>query len=189
MGKTETTRSLTIDTKNARASRTLQVNFNSIQTSKRARVSTRRNRGARAKPSSRTASQLWQNLIELIAREQSSNETFPLSSPLDARAILKNKSIRKTPQPTARRACGRARYNDLRFCSRIKRKRRNDRPAPPMGEESGRRPSVEAKTADVCGLQQALVGGQMGYCSISTWELLGIGAGRLDTTPLRVEPG
>ena len=26
-----------------------------------------------------------------------------------------------------------------------------------MGEESGRRPSLEAKTADVCGLQQALV--------------------------------
>src|SRR5690606_490113 len=46
--------------------------------------------------------------------------------------------------------------NALRFCSRIKRKRRNDRPAPPVGEESGRRPSVEAKTGDVCGLQQAL---------------------------------
>jgi hypothetical protein len=26
-----------------------------------------------------------------------------------------------------------------------------------MGEESGRRPSAEAKTVDVCGLQQALV--------------------------------
>jgi hypothetical protein len=50
-----------------------------------------------------------------------------------------------------------ARSNDLRFCSRIKRKQRNDRPAPPMGEESGRRPSVEAKTVDACGLQQALV--------------------------------
>jgi hypothetical protein len=49
------------------------------------------------------------------------------------------------------------RHNDLRFCSRIKGKRRNDRPAPLTGEESGRRPSVEAKTADLCGLQQALV--------------------------------
>jgi len=38
-----------------------------------------------------------------------------------------------------------------------KRKQRNGRPAPPTGEEGGRRPSVEAKTVDVCGLQQALV--------------------------------
>ncbi len=43
-------------------------------------------------------------------------------------------------------ACDSLLSNDLRFCSRIKRKQRNDRPAPPMGEESGRRPGIEAKS-------------------------------------------
>ncbi len=49
--------------------------------------------------------------------------------------------------------------NVLRFCSRIKRKRRNDKPAFPKGEESGLGPSVEAKSYQYAACSKRLLGG------------------------------